>query len=165
MTTHTYATSLTWAGSTGAGYPAYDRGHEVRPAGAPALSLSADAAFLGDPGRANPEVLLLAAASSCQLLSFLAVAARARVDVVGYADDATATMPMDQHPARITEMVLRPRIRVRDARRPAGTAGTTVAAVERLVRLAHEQCYIANSLSTSVRVEPSIVIEPSKVVD
>ena len=67
---HRYRTELAWRGSTGAGYAAYDRTHEVSapPAGV-TLSLSADPTFRGDPERLNPEQLLLAAASSCQMLS------------------------------------------------------------------------------------------------
>jgi organic hydroperoxide reductase OsmC/OhrA len=148
-TTHTYASTLTWAGSTGDGYEAYGRAHQVVPQGAPTLRLSADPAFLGDPSLANPEQLVLAAASSCQLLSFLAVAARARVDVVGYVDDATAVMPEDQTPVRITEITLRPVITVR---------GAEPARVERLVRLAHDQCYVANTLNAAVHVVPVIEV-------
>jgi organic hydroperoxide reductase OsmC/OhrA len=114
-----------------------------------ALPMSADPAFHGDPALANPEQLLLAAASSCQLLSFLAVAARARLDVVAYADEAEAVMPEDDPPVRITEIVLRPRIILR---------GTVDAAkVARLVRIAHQECFIANSLSARIRVEHEIV--------
>jgi organic hydroperoxide reductase OsmC/OhrA len=113
-----------------------------------ALAAAADG-FRGDAALVNPEVLLLAAATSCQLLSFLAVAARARVDVVAYVDDATARMPEDDLPIRITEVVLRPKISVR---------GAPMAKVERLVRLAHEQCYIANSLSASFVIEPTIEV-------
>jgi len=40
------------------------------------------------------------AAGSCQLLSFLAVAARARLDVVAYEDDAEGVMPEGDHPVR-----------------------------------------------------------------
>lgn len=146
MTTHEYATTLSWTGSTGLGYDGYDRSHTVTPAGAPALAMSSDPAFRGDPALVNPEQLLLAAATSCQLLSFLAVAARARIDVVAYADEATAIMPDDQRPIRITEIVLRPRITVRgDAAR-----------VPRLVEIAHAECFIANSLAVSMRIEPTI---------
>lgn len=146
MTTHEYATTLSWSGSTGVGYDGYDRSHAVTPSGAPELTISADPAFRGDPAQLNPEQLLLAAASSCQLLSFLAVAARARIDVVAYADEAVAIMPDDVRPTRITEIVLRPRITVRgDASR-----------VPRLVEIAHSECFIANSLAVSMRIEPTI---------
>jgi organic hydroperoxide reductase OsmC/OhrA len=146
-----YRARSSWSGSTGAGYDAYVRNHTTTcpPADAP-LALSGDPAFRGDPSRLNPEQLLVAAASSCQLLSFLAVAARARIDVTAYEDDAEGVMPMDDEPVRVTRIVLRPRIAI---------AGETPpdARLRRLVELAHEQCYIANSLRTEVVVEPTFV--------
>lgn len=148
MSTHHYATALTWSGSTGAGYEAYDRTHMVTPAGAPPLSMTSDPAFRGDPALANPEQLLLASASSCQFLSFLGAASRARVDVVGYTDEATAVMPEDDKPVRITEIVLRPRITVR------GSAER----VAHLVEAAHRACFIANSLSVAMRIEHEVIV-------
>ena len=147
MTTHSYATSLTWSGSTGLGYDHYGRTHRVVPRGAGGLVLSSDPAFLGDPDLANPELLLLAAASSCQLLSFLAVAARARLDVVGYSDEASAVMPEEPRPTRISEIVLRPRISLR---------GKGSERVDRLVRIAHDECFIANTLACEMRVEHTV---------
>src|SRR3954451_20095268 len=111
--THRYRTRCTWTGSTGAGYDAYDRTHRVEaPPALTELVLASDPAFLSDPHLLNHEQLLLAAASSCQLLSFLSVAARARVDVVAYEDEAEAVMPEDDPPVRFTSIVLRPRISV-----------------------------------------------------
>lgn len=150
---HRYQTHLRWQGSTAEGYAAYSRGHELvtPPAGA-VLALSADPAYRGDPARHNPEQLLLAAASSCQLLSFLALAARARLDVRGYEDDAEAIMPVDGTPVRITEIVLRPQVVV--------APGTDLEHVLSLVHRAHEECYIANTLTAVVRLEPSIAQAP-----
>lgn len=152
MATHTYRATLSWEGSTGAGYPAYDRSHQVVPAPGTSLTMSADPAFRGDPALPNPESLLLAAASSCQLLSFLAVAARARLDVVRYTDEAVAEMPEDDPPVRITWIQLKPRITVR------GIEKELFPRVERLVRLAHDECYIANTLTARVDVEPMIEV-------
>ena len=130
-TEHTYAARLAWAGDTGLGYREYDRNHTVGPAGN-ALGVSADPAFRGDPALLNPEQLLVMAASSCQLLSFLALAARRRVRVTAYEDDASGFMPMrpeDGGPVRITQIVLRPRITV--------AAGMDPAVVEELVHQGH----------------------------
>ena len=69
-----------------------------------ALDLSSDPAFRGDATRLNPEQLVVAAASSCQLLSFLAVAARARLNVVSYTDAATAVMAASDRPRSITRI-------------------------------------------------------------
>lgn len=150
--THHYHVHCEWSGTTGVGYDEYDRGHTAAAAPAAArLELSSDPAFLGDPRLLNPEQLLVLSAASCQLLSFLAVAARARIDVLHYEDDGEGEMPEDDQPARITSIVLRPKIRV--------AAGPTEARVRHLVEVAHRECYIANSLRTEVRVEPTIIID------
>jgi organic hydroperoxide reductase OsmC/OhrA len=110
--------------------------------------LSSDPAFRGDPAQLNPEQLVVLAAASCQLLSFLAVAARARLDVRDYRDDATATMPEADKPIRLAEIVLRPRIVL--------AAGPSEQRVRHLVEVAHGECFITNSLATPVRVEPAV---------
>jgi organic hydroperoxide reductase OsmC/OhrA len=146
---HHYQAECQWEGSTGAGYEAYDRTHTARAAPADAtLTLASDPAFRGSPALLNPEQLVVLAASSCQLLSFLAVCARARVDVRRYEDRAEAVMPEDDAPARLTSIVLRPRIHV--------SRGPSEARVRHLVELAHRECYVANSLRTEVRVEPEL---------
>jgi len=149
---HTYRTSLTWSGSTGVGYERYERAHEV--GAAPArdrLSLSADPSFGGDTSQLNPEQLLVASASSCQLLSFLAVSARARLDVVSYTDDAVAVMVADDLPVRLTRIDLRPAITLADSDRGRPSEER----LRRLCYLAHGECYVANSLRTDVVVEPT----------
>jgi organic hydroperoxide reductase OsmC/OhrA len=112
------------------------------------FALSADEAFLGRPDHLSPEQLVVMAASSCQLLSFLAVAARARVNVVSYEDDAEGVMPEHIKPISITKIILHPRIVV--------AAGPSVEPIQHLVEVAHRECYIANSLRTEIEVQPQI---------
>ena len=88
------------------------------------------------------------AASSCQLLSFLAVAARARVDVVDYHDTAVGTMPGDQRPMWVTQIVLRPAITVR--------GDVSEDRIRHLCEVAHSECFIANSVRTEITVEPTV---------
>jgi len=146
---HRYHATCHWAGDTTVGYENYDRTHTSSAPPAPTeLMVSADPAFLGDPQKLNPEQLVVVAASSCQLLSFLAIAARARVQVLEYDDHAEAQMPEEDKPMRLTRITLRPRIVV----------GPSVKE-ERVLKfseMAHEQCYIANSLDTDVVVEPTV---------
>jgi organic hydroperoxide reductase OsmC/OhrA len=160
-TTHRFRTELAWSGTTAGGYRDYPRTHRVTLPTAPAepaepasphfeLPVSADVAFRGDPTLPNPEQLLLAAASSCQLLSFLAVAARAGVEVLEYADEAEAEMPVTREPMRITRIVLRPRVVV--------AAGTDVDVVVPMLHQAHDECFIANSLTSQVVLEPTVVV-------
>ncbi|MFC5993873.1 OsmC family protein [Pseudonocardia hispaniensis] len=151
---HRYRATSTWSGSTGAGYREYDRAHSgAAPPAKADLRLSADPAFGGDSGLLNPEQLVVLAASSCQLLSFLAVAARARLDVRDYRDEAEASMPEADRPIRLAEIVLRPHIFLAE--------GPTEEQVRHLVEVAHRECFIANSLTTPVRVEPVITFVPA----
>ena len=150
---HSYLTSLHWEGSTGAGYDSYSRDHEISaPFGASAIFLSADPVFRGVAERWNPEQMVVGAASSCQMLSFLAVAARARVDVVSYDDDATGEMPVRERGEWIERIVLRPRIVV------AGTVDER--RLRRLVEVAHRDCYVAGSLRSEIAVEPVFEMRP-----
>jgi len=149
MPRHEYRARVQWEGSTSLGYRAYPRAHTAYTPPAPdGFDLSADPHFRGDADLPNPEQLLVLAASSCQLLSFLAVATRAGVDVVGYEDDAVGEMPEDVEPLRLTRIVLRPTVTVRGS--------VEVGDVERLLHRAHDECYVANSLTTEVLLEPVV---------
>lgn len=153
---HTYTSRVVWSGSTADGYAAYDRRHagEV-PSGGLVLPLSGDAAFGGDAAVPNPEQLLVLAAASCQLLSFLAVAARARLQVLHYSDDAVGEMPDQREPVGLTAIRLRPRITLADRLVGRGTP-VTEDRVRHLCEVAHRECYVANSLATPVTVEPLV---------
>jgi organic hydroperoxide reductase OsmC/OhrA len=146
---HHYQAACSWTGSTAAGYEAYPRNHSATAAPAEAqLQLSGDPAFRGDATKLNPEQLVVLAASSCQLLSFLAVAARARIDVRAYQDAAEAVMSEEVKPARFVSIALRPKITL--------AKGPTEERVRHLVHQAHKECYIANSLNFEVTVEPEL---------
>ncbi len=149
---HSYRARVAWSGSTGVGYDGYDRRHAGVSRAGYVLPLSADAAFLGDPACLNPEELLVLAAASCQLLSFLAVAARARLDVIDYRDEAAGEMAQDA----LTQITLRPQITVVSAsERPVNQTR-----VLHLCQVAHRECYVSNSLRTPVVVEPTVTICP-----
>jgi organic hydroperoxide reductase OsmC/OhrA len=139
---------LSWTGSTGLGWDHYDRTHTVTaPPAAQELRVTTGESK-GDPAILNPEQLLLMAASSCQMLWFLHLAAKARIDVVAYEDEATALMPQDEEPVRITEIALRPRITIE--------GDFSEERVRKLVDTAHGYCFIANSLNSSMTVEPVV---------
>ena len=140
---------MSWRGSTGAGYEGYGRAHEASaPPAAAVMTLSSDPVFRGDPTLLNPEQLLVLAAASCQLLSFLAVAARARLEVLEYDDDAEAEMDEGDPPARINRITLRPRVVM--------TSGPTEERVRHLLDVAHRECFIANSVTSEMTIEPKI---------
>jgi organic hydroperoxide reductase OsmC/OhrA len=71
--------------------------------------------------------------------------------VVAYEDEATAVMPEDDPPTRVTQIVLRPVITV------VGTDGghPTDERLAHLCEVAHRECFIANSLRAALLVEPT----------
>ena len=145
---HRYEARVSWSGSTGAGWAEYDRAHTATaPPAEQELGITTGEEQ-GDARLLNPEQLVVIAASSCQMLWFLHLAAKARIDVVGYDDQPDGEMPEDERPVRLTRITLRPRIEI------AGDTGEE--RVLRLAEKAHELCYVANSLTTEVRLEPSI---------
>ena len=148
MDAHRYETRLQWSGSTGLGWDHYDREHgAVAPPAEQEVRLTTGESQ-GDPAVLNPEQLVVMAASSCQMLFFLHLASKARIDVVEYVDEASGVMPLDDAPVRLTEITLRPRIVI------AGDASEQ--RVQKLVHTAHEHCYIANSLKSEVTLEPQV---------
>jgi organic hydroperoxide reductase OsmC/OhrA len=58
-------------------------------------------------------------------------------------------MPEAERPVRVTRITLRPRITVR--------GDVTDARLQHLVEVAHRECYIANSVSTEIVIEPTFV--------
>ncbi|HEY4279037.1 MAG TPA: OsmC family protein [Conexibacter sp.] len=149
--THRYTTVARWAGSTAPGYTGYDRNHVAQaPPAEQGLELSGDAAFHGDATKLNPEQLLVLSASSCQMLSFLAVAARARIDVLAYDDSAIGEMPDEPRPQRVARITLRPRITIR-GEMPRGTR------LLHLVEVAHRECFIANSITSEIEIQPTFL--------
>jgi organic hydroperoxide reductase OsmC/OhrA len=147
---NTYETRVRWTGSTGLGWENYDRTHTATAPGIAQEVKVTTGEAKGDPSVLNPELLLLMAASSCQMLWFLHLAAKARIDVVEYDDEASALMPTDQEPVRITEIALRPRIVV------AGDASEQ--RVHKLAHKAHEHCFVANSLTAQMTLHPTVEV-------
>jgi organic hydroperoxide reductase OsmC/OhrA len=129
-------------------YMTYNRAHEWRFAAA-TVPASATKEYRGDAERVNPEEALVAALSSCHMLTFLAVAAKRKLSLDSYSDDASGVLEKNADgKLAITRVTLRPRI--------AWSAGATVSA-EDLAKMhhdAHEGCFIASSVKTEVNVEP-----------
>lgn len=140
-----FTAHTSWTGSTGEGWENYDRAHTARAEPARQELTVTTAESKGDPDHLNPEQLLLMATSSCQMLWFLHLAAKARIDVIAYEDRCEAHMPE----GRFTRVVLRPRITV------SGEASED--RIRRLAEQAHRHCNIANSLSCPVEIEPNVV--------
>ena len=113
------------------------------------LPMSSAPSYRGDPSRANPEQLFVAAISACQALTYLFLVAKNGVAVVSYTDDAEGRLGIVDGKFRMSRVTLRPRITLE--------AGADETRARELVAKAHEGCFVANSVSTPVEIAPTFV--------
>jgi organic hydroperoxide reductase OsmC/OhrA len=136
---------LTWSrGETPFTYNDYPRNHDIVFKNGAPVTFSASPAYRGDPGKGDPEDLLLAALSSCHMLSFLAIAAKKKIIVDSYQDDAAGFLENDNGKFWLARVILRPKV----------VSSADAAALAEIHHLAHEACFIANSVKTVVTVDP-----------
>jgi organic hydroperoxide reductase OsmC/OhrA len=96
----------------------------------------------------DPEEAFVAAVSSCHMLTFLYVAAKQGFVVDDYADEAVGVMTKNEQGRMwISRVTLAPAIRFSGEKRP------TSQQMDELHHLAHEECYIANSVKSEIVVQ------------
>jgi len=129
------------------GFETYPRNHEWTFEGGVRVPASSAPAFHGDPKRVDPEAGLVAALSSCHMLTFLAIASRKRMVVDSYADEAVGWLEKNEDgKLAVTRVVLRPAVVFAGAQPSAE-------ALADLHERAHRECFIANSVRTQVEIE------------
>jgi organic hydroperoxide reductase OsmC/OhrA len=131
-------------------YDAYPRNHAIAfKNGQETMIVSGAPVYKGDASKGDPEDLLVAALSSCHMLSFLAICAKKKLTVNSYKDDAVGFLENDSADGKggklwMTRVILRPQV----------DCDADAATLEQVHHLAHEACFIANSVKTEVTVEP-----------
>lgn len=149
---HRYVARLVWEGGGDTGtinYEDYGRQYRLTIAGKEDLHGSADPAFRGDAARHNPEEHFLGALAACHMLSYLALCARAGVQVTAYTDEPDGRMVLTPDGGgHFEEVTLRPVVEIVDP------AHESVAF--RLHERAHELCFIASSCNFPIRVEARV---------
>ena len=104
---------------------------------------------MSDASAVDPEEAFVASLASCHMLWFLAIAAKRRFIVDHYADAAVGVMARNAAGRMaMTRVTLRPHVAFSGERQPTGEE------LDALHHKAHEECYIANSVTSEVRVEP-----------
>jgi organic hydroperoxide reductase OsmC/OhrA len=110
-------------------------------------SPSAVPAPYSNPAYVDPEEAFVASVSSCHMLTFLYLASRSGFQVDSYQDESIGLMTKDEKGVPwVSSIHLNPKIAYSGGKLPAP------ADEERLHHLAHEQCFIANSIKTQVTV-------------
>jgi organic hydroperoxide reductase OsmC/OhrA len=101
-----------------------------------------------NPAHVDPEEAFVASVSSCHMLTYLYVAYQQGFQVDSYEDEAVGVMTKnDKGVPWVSSVTLHPHIRYGGAKLP------TADDEKRLHHTAHDQCFIANSIKTTVHVE------------
>lgn len=152
MAGHHHTATVTWRRGEGDfGKGRYSRAHAWRFDGGIEVPASASPSVVPLPHSSaeavDPEEAFVAAIASCHMLTFLDIARRAGFVVDAYEDEAFGTLAKNERGVRwVSEVVLRPRIAFSGRVPDAGE-------LDHLHHAAHDQCFIANSVKTEVRVE------------
>lgn len=102
-----------------------------------------------NPACVDPEEAFVASIASCHLLTFLYLAAKQGFQIDSYEDEAAGVISKNEKGVPwISTVALNPKIVYGGDKQP------TTAEQERLHQVAHEQCFIANSVKTEIVVHP-----------
>ncbi len=131
----------------------YSRGHRWRFDGGVEVPASASPHVVPLPmsvaAAVDPEEAFVASLSSCHMLWFLFLAAKQGFVVDDYRDEAVGVMERNEAGRlAMTQVTLRPAVRYGSGRRPSEPEE------DALHHAAHEECFIASSVRTSVTCEP-----------
>jgi peroxiredoxin-like protein len=106
--------------------------------------------FKGEPGVWTPEDLFVASVDTCTMLTFLALANRNSLVVHEYRSQATGVLEPLNGKFQFSKVTLRPNVTVDQAEE--------VEKAKRLLKEAHASCFVANSITTEVIIEPTIEV-------
>ncbi|HFB65038.1 MAG TPA: OsmC family peroxiredoxin [Aeromonadales bacterium] len=128
-------------------YETYNRNHLIQFPGGQFIKASSAPAYFGDSELVNPEESLLAAVSSCHMLTVLAIAAKKKLVINHYQDRPVATLaPNAEGRMMVDTITLKPKI--------SFEVEVNEQTVEKLHESAHKHCFIANSLLSEQIISP-----------
>ena len=126
----------------------YNRNHVVRFEGGQRTMFSAAPCLGGDPAWVDPEEALVAALSSCHMMTFLGAAAREGFIVDEYRDEAVGALTrVEGGGLAVTKITLRPRVTFKPDQTPNPEQ------LKALHEWAHRHCIVANSIRAETRIE------------
>jgi organic hydroperoxide reductase OsmC/OhrA len=150
---HEYRASVTWKrGDAKFTDQRYSRAHEWSFDGGITVPASSSPLSVRLPysvaEAVDPEEALVAALASCHMLTFLYVAAKQGFVIDEYADNAVGEMTKNERGKLwVSKVTLSPSITFTGDKRPSSEQ------LDDLHHLAHEECYIANSVKSEVVVQ------------
>lgn len=138
--TFSYENEIVWEG---------ERAGKLNGAGLPSVPIGAPSEFGGRAGNWSPEQLLVASVNSCYVLTLLAIAENSKIGLVNLTSSAKGKLEKVAGAGyQVTEITIKPKIIVATAK--------DVERVSRIIEKAKQNCFISNSIKSSVQLAPEI---------
>lgn len=146
MEKHSYNLKLTWSEGRIGNFSSPE---------VPDLNVATPPQFpKGVPGIWSPEHLLVGAASSCLMTTFLSIAENSNLQFSSFECDAEGVLDKVEEKLMISEITLKPKVVIKEEKER-----------ERAVRIidkAERACLISNSLRSKINLQPEIILENSQ---
>ncbi len=148
-----YSVKISWEKDSGETFVdnKYSRAHTWTFDGGIELSASSSPHVVPPPmsveSAVDPEEAFVASLSSCHMLWFLSIAAGKKYIVESYEDNAEGILGKDEEgKLAMTKVTLKPKVNF------GGNAVPSREQIDELHHLAHEKCFIANSVKTKMNI-------------
>jgi organic hydroperoxide reductase OsmC/OhrA len=119
-------------------------------AGKPDLEISSPPEFKGDQGIWTPEDLFVTALNICIMETFLAFAEQKGLGLAAYDSSAEALLEFKDGKYRFTEITVHPQVALKSP--------DDVERARQIMKSAHDNCFVSNSITSSVSVLPEFRI-------
>ena len=128
-------------------YGKYNTDHKIKINDEILLNAGSAAEYGGNPNNLNPEQALVAAMSSCHMMTFLALAAKIKWPVTSYEDKAVAYLGKNsKNKMSVVKIELNPKVSF------LNSFSVSAEEMAEIQDRSHRYCFIANSLSEEVKV-------------
>jgi peroxiredoxin-like protein len=135
-----YETEIEWKG---------DKDLRIVSGKLPVIEAGAPPEFKGREGNWSPEQLFVASLNSCYILTLLAIAEFSKVFLVSLSSTAKGKLEKVQGSSyQVTEIVVKPRVVIASA--------DDLTRMPRILEKAKENCFVSNSVKSSIKIEPEI---------
>ena len=142
-----YEAEVEWTG---------ERRGELRSPNLPLFPVAAPPEFQGHGGMWTPEHLYVASVNACFMITFLAIAANSKLEIVSFSAKAKGKLEkVEGLGYQMTEIILSPRLVIR--------ANRDLERATRILDKAKKNCLISNSVKTVVTVEPELYCDQNPV--
>jgi peroxiredoxin-like protein len=139
-----YAAEIEWKG---------ERSLRLAGTGLPEIGAGAPPEFGGREGQWSPEHLLVGSLNACYMLTLLAIAENSKVGIVSFSSSAEGKLERVGAAYQITEITVKPKLVLSSA--------DNLARMPRILEKAKENCFISNTIKSSIKVEPEVIRQQS----